>query len=330
MTAKAGDVQIGLLDVGRHARGWPTALDVNNHQGDFGHYGPAKRLGLEGNSRAARTRDRHTASVARADSHRNRGYLILTLNKHAAVFGQLSPQDFHHVRPGRDRITRAEADARSNQTERERFVAVHDNLMTFFALAVYELECLEYVTQRVAVTGVEGGERIVQHARIFAGETFADEAFQFRNIQSEHLGHQPERKNIFALVLGSAADRFNCQSGNGNADVVIFFLPFSLRLDVVRIVKHDAALLQRVDMVLVGVLIKRQQNVGFVSGTEHFARSDADLKDRGATGNSRGGRHEGHDFLFAAPSQPGKNPADGLNTVLRISRDANDGFGNVG
>ena len=76
--------------------------------------------------------------------------------------------------------------------------------------------------------------------------------------------------------------------GNRNADVVIILLPFRLRLDVVGVVKHDAALFERVDVVFVGMLVKRQQHVGLVAGAQHLARADAHLENGRPAGN--GGR----------------------------------------
>jgi hypothetical protein len=43
-------------------------------------------------------------------------------------------------------------------------------------------------------------------------------------------------------------------------------LVVEVRLDVVRIVEHDAALADEADMVLVTVLVKRDQKIGFIAG----------------------------------------------------------------
>ena len=245
VAAEAGDVQIGLFDVGRHARGRAAALDVHDDQRHFRHDRPAERLGLERNARTAGAGDRHPAAVTRADGHRDRGDFVFRLHKRAAVFGQFAPQQFHDVRPRRDGITRAETHARRQQTVAQRFVAVHHDLVPAFVLAFHELEGLQHVAQRMAVTGMERRQRVVQNARIFAGETFADQLFQLGHIQIKHLGHEAERVNIFALVLGRAADGFHHQAGDRHADMMIILLPFGLRLDVVRIIQDDAALFQR-------------------------------------------------------------------------------------
>ena len=146
MAAETGDVQIGLLDAGRHAGGRPAALHVHDHQRHFGHDRPAERLGLQGNSRTARTGDRHAARVARANRHGNRGDFIFALDERTAVFRQFAPQQFHDVRPGRDGVTRAEPHAGGDEAVAQRLVAVHHDLMAAFALAAFrEFEGLQHV-----------------------------------------------------------------------------------------------------------------------------------------------------------------------------------------
>ena len=90
------------------------------------------------------------------------------------------------------------------------------------------------------------------------------------------------------------------QARNRHADMVIILFPFRLRLDVVGIVKHDAALFQRTDVVFVGVLVKRQQHVRLVARTQHLAGADAHLENGRPAGNRRRNGHERHDLLLAA------------------------------
>src|SRR5581483_5044042 len=113
-------------------------------------------------------------------------------------------------------------------------------------------------------------------------------------------------------------------------DVMIFALPLLLGFHVVGIVKNDAVFLHRADVVLVGMLIKGEQDVGFIAGAEDFAGANADLKDGGSARDSGGNGHESHDFLFTATGQAREKAADGLNAVLGIARDPDDGFGNLG
>ena len=47
MSAIDGDVEVGLLDVGRHAGAGTAALDINNNQRYFGHDTPTDGFGLE-------------------------------------------------------------------------------------------------------------------------------------------------------------------------------------------------------------------------------------------------------------------------------------------
>src|SRR5437764_11218126 len=82
-------------------------------------------------------------------------------------------------------------------------------------------------------------------------------------------------------------------------------------------------------MVLITVLIKRDQKIGFVAGGKNFTGTDAYLKDRRPSGNRRGDRHVGHDVLIAATGESGEKRAGGLNSILRITGESNDGVLNV-
>jgi len=94
---------------------------------------------------------------------------------------------------------------------------------------------------------------------------------QFRHVEVEHPRQQAERVNIFALVLGRAANGFDRQRGNRNADVMIVLLPFGLRFNMIGIEKHDAAFFKRTNVVLVRVLIKREQQVGIIARAQDLA-----------------------------------------------------------
>ena len=108
--------------------------------------------------------------------------------------------------------------------------------MTVFLLGINKLEGFQHVAERVRMTGMERGEGVVQNARVFAGETFADQFFEFRQVQIKHLGDEAEGKNVFTFVLGRAADGFNRQAGNGNAKVMIRLFEFLIGHDMVGIV----------------------------------------------------------------------------------------------
>ena len=100
--------------------------------------------------------------------------------------------------------------------------------------------------------------------------------------RSNILRDQAQGQKMFLrMFLGRASDGLHGQGSTGNADVMIDFLQFGLRLDVVGIVKHDAALLERAEMVLVGMLVEGQEHVAVVARAEHFAGADADLENGG-------------------------------------------------
>src|SRR5436190_10679366 len=108
--------------------------------------------------------------------------------------------------------------------------------------------------------------------------------------------------------------------------MMIILLPLGFGLDVIGIIENDAIFLKRVDVVLVRMLIKREQHISIITGAEHFARTNAHLEDRRTAGNSRWDGHEGHDFLLASCCEAGQETADGLNAVLRIAGYADDSF----
>ena len=89
--------------------------------------------------------------------------------------------------------------------------------------------------------------------------------FSFSTSRLKIFAIRPEHENVFALVLGGAAERFDGQTGDGHADINET-LVVEVRLDVVGIVKQDAAFAQKIDVVLVTVLVKRDQKIGFVTG----------------------------------------------------------------
>src|ERR1041385_7661741 len=113
----------------------------------------------------------------------------------------------------------------------------------------------------------------------------------------------------------------------------ILLLPFGVGFDMVGVIQNDATFFNRVDMLLVRVLIEGQQYIRLVSGASNFAGTDAHLENRRTTGNGGGNGHEGHDFLLAAPGKPGQESANGLYSVLRVTRNPDNGLvdsGDVG
>src|SRR5207237_9992867 len=169
----------------------------------------------------------------------------------------------------------------------------------------------------VSVAGRKRHDGGVDDALIFTGELFFDQRRQLLGIKMKNLRDQAEDENVFALVFGRAAECFDCQSGNGYADINKTFV-VEVGLDVVRIVKQDAAFFEKVDVVLITVLIKRDEKIVFVTGRQNFARAHPDLEDRRAARDGGRDRHVSHDIVVAAAREPREKSAGGLNAVLRI------------
>ena len=91
-----------------------------------------------------------------------------------------------------------------------------------------------------------------------------DQFLQLFDVEIENLRDQPENENVFAFVLCGAAQRFDRQTGDRHADINESFI-VEVWLDVVGIVKQDAAFAQKMDVILVTVLVKRDEKVGFVT-----------------------------------------------------------------
>ncbi len=71
-------------------------------------------------------------------------------------------------------------------------------------------------------------------------KTRGDAACEFGGIEIEHPRHEAERENIFALILGRAADGLHRGLRDGAADVAVFFQQLRVRLHVAAIVQNDA------------------------------------------------------------------------------------------
>ena len=270
MTAKGGDVEVGLLDVGRHPRGGTAALHINDHQRHLRHGGPADGLGLEGDARAGRTGHRNAPTPAATNGHRHGGDLVFALNEGSAVLGQLLAKQFHNIGPRSDRVAGTEADARGQQPIGDGLVPVHHHLGADLALGGVELVTLQQVFQRVIVAGVEAGVGVVEDRGVLAAKALGDELLQLGDVEVIDFRQQAEYVDVLALVAAGAADGFHGEAGDGHADVAVALLPLGLRGHVVGIIQHDAAKLQRLDVVLVAVLVEGKQHVGLVAGGEHF------------------------------------------------------------
>src|SRR5437773_11803495 len=82
-------------------------------------------------------------------------------------------------------------------------------------------------------------------------------------------------------------------------------------------------------MVLIAMLIKCDEKIGFIAGRKHFTGTDPDLEDRRSTRNRGRDRHVSHDVVIAASGQSRQKCAGGLNAVLRIARETNQSILNI-
>ena len=325
--AENGLKEIALLDIRRQAGARSAALHIDNDERHLRHGSPADRFGLERDAGAGAAGDGEISRERKAERDRDGAELVLGLHEDAAVFREFAPQNFHDGRPGRDGITGAVTHAGGDQAVGERLVAIHRDLRAVALFGNVRLELIlvrQDVADGIAVAGLKRHERGVDDALVFAAEFFRDEGLQFLDIEMENFRDQTEDENVFAFVLRRSAERFDGQSGDRHADVNETFV-VEVRLDVIRIVKQDAALFQKADVVLVTVLIKRDEEIGFIARGEDFAGAHADLENRRSAGDGGGNRHVGHDILGAASGQAREESAGALNAVLRISGEADDG-----
>ena len=72
------------------------------------------------------------------------------------------------------------------------------------------------------------------------------------------------------LSLAVPPTRLDRQAGDRHADVNEA-LVVGIGLDVIGVVEQDAAVAQRIDVVLVAVLVERDQEIGLVAGGEDLA-----------------------------------------------------------
>src|SRR6202011_4347891 len=245
---------------------------------------------------------------------RNRAQFVFGLHKNSAVLRELAPQNFHDRRPGRDRITGAVAHTGGDQSVRDRLVAIHRDLgaSASFGDMLKLIPFRQHVADGIGVASRKRHDGGVDDALVFAGELFFDQLRQFLDIETKNFRDQTENENIFTLVLGGSAQRFHRQAGDRHADVNET-LVVEVRLNVVRIVKQDTAFFEKVDVVLITVLIKSDKKVGFITGRKNFARAHAHLENRRLARNGGRDGHVSHDVLVATSREPREKRASGLN-----------------
>ena len=91
---------------------------------------------------------------------------------------------------------------------------------------------------------VECVEGCLSDCRVLALELFVDQALELIGIEVENTANQAQRIDVLSLVSGCATNGFDCEIGNGNRNMVVFFLPFLVGGDMIRIVKNNAAFLE--------------------------------------------------------------------------------------
>ena len=77
-------------------------------------------------------------------------------------------------------------------------------------------------------------------------------------------------------------------------------------------------------MALVAVLVESDEEVGLVAGRQDVAVAHADLEDRRTSRDRGRDGHVRHDLLITAAGEAREESADGLDTVLGISGEADD------
>ena len=88
---------------------------------------------------------------------------------------------------------------------------------------------------------------------------------------------------------------------------------------MVAVVEEDAARSKRFDMGVVTMLIERHQHIRPVTGREDVTRAHPHLENGRSARDGGRNRHVGHDVLVAASGEPGEEPADSLDAVLRVA-----------
>ena len=93
------------------------------------------------------------------------------------------------------------------------------------------------------------------------------------------------------------------------------------------IVQDDAAFFQKTNVVFIAVLVEGHQHIRVIAGSEHLAGADAHLENRWPARDGGGDGHKCHHLLLAAARQLGEKTANGLDAVLRVTGNADDGLG---
>src|SRR5437899_10382045 len=97
----------------------------------------------------------------------------------------------------------------------------------------------QYLADRISVTGLERHQRGVDNALVFAGKFFADQPFQFVDVEIENFRDETQDKNVFAFVLRRTAERFDCETSDRPSDLNEWFV-VEVRVNFVWILESQA------------------------------------------------------------------------------------------
>ena len=174
-----------------------------------------------------------------------------------------------------------------------------------------------------AKAGVEGQQRVAQHAFVFLAELAAHDGDELFLVQVEDGADHAQHEQVLAAVARGAADGFDGGGGERHADVVDVALVLEF-VDLAAVVDADAAVAQRAEVLVVAVLVEGHEHIRLIACVEHFTGAKVHLENgRPAADGGRDG-HVGHHLLRCASGEARQKAADGLDAVLRISREADD------
>ncbi len=100
-------VQVALLGLGRQTRGGAAALDIDHHQGQFGHHSQTQSLALQRQTGTRSAGAGQSTGIAGTDGGTNTCNLVFGLEHTCAQSFVLRQLD-HHVRGGSDGVTAKE------------------------------------------------------------------------------------------------------------------------------------------------------------------------------------------------------------------------------
>ena len=164
---------------------------------------------------------------------------------------------------------------------------------------------------------------IAQNILRFSTEFLSNNPGHLLAVQLVDSAEQTENKDVFPSRFGASANRFDSCRSEGDSDVDDPTLVFQF-FNIIAIVKADASIFESVKMTIIGMLVKRDQGIGAISGVEDLSRAEVDLKNRRSAGDGAGNRHVGHDLLSSGAGELTKEGPHRLNTVLGVAGEADD------